>query len=57
VVLARRTGEPDVYTLNQDELVQAEDAYLARVVQYQSNHTSGLNPFMTGTAYTAANSL
>jgi hypothetical protein len=36
VVLARRTGEPDVYNLNQDELVQAEDAYLARVVQYQS---------------------
>ena len=36
VVLARRTGEPDVYTMNQDELVQAEDAYLARVVQYQS---------------------
>jgi hypothetical protein len=35
VVLARRTGEPDVYTMNQDELVQAEDAYLARVVQYQ----------------------
>jgi hypothetical protein len=35
-VLARRTGEPDVYTLSQDELVQAEDAYLARVVQYQS---------------------
>jgi hypothetical protein len=35
VVLARRTGEPDVYTMNQDELVQAEDAYLARVVQYR----------------------
>jgi hypothetical protein len=25
-----------VYTLNQDELVHAEDAYLARVAQYQS---------------------
>jgi hypothetical protein len=34
VVLARRCGTPDVYTLNQDELVQAEDAYLARVQKY-----------------------
>jgi hypothetical protein len=39
VVLARRTGEPNVYNLNQDELVHAEDAYLARVIQYQEAGT------------------
>jgi len=37
VVLARRIGEPDIYSITQDELVQAEDAYLARVVQYQES--------------------
>jgi hypothetical protein len=35
VVLARRCGEPDVYHVNQDELVRAEKAYLARVDQYK----------------------
>jgi hypothetical protein len=35
VVLARRTGEPDVYTLSQAELVHAECSYLARVEQYK----------------------
>jgi hypothetical protein len=34
VVLARRCGDPDVYTLTQDELVHAEDAYLERVRIY-----------------------
>jgi hypothetical protein len=56
VVLARRTGEPDVYTLNQDELVQAEDAYLARVVQYQSTNQALMNKELE-LPYTAANSL
>jgi len=34
VVLARRCGEPDVYGIDQDALVQAEDAYLERVRMY-----------------------
>ena len=34
VVLARRCGPPQTHTLTQDELVQAEDAYLARVRTY-----------------------
>lgn len=34
IVLARRCGPPQTHTLTQDELVQAEDAYLARVQSY-----------------------
>lgn len=34
IVLARRCGPPQTHTLTQDELVQAEDAYLARVHSY-----------------------
>lgn len=37
VVLARRCGEPDVYGIDQDALVHAEDAYLERVKQYQES--------------------
>jgi hypothetical protein len=39
VVLARRCGDPDVYTLTQDELVQAEDAYLERVRIYTESQS------------------
>lgn len=34
IVLARRCGTPNVHYMTQDELVQAEDSFLARVVQY-----------------------
>lgn len=34
IVLARRCGPPQTHTLTQDELLQAEDAYLARVQRY-----------------------
>lgn len=34
IVLARRCGPPQTHTLTQDELIQAEDAYLARVQRY-----------------------
>ena len=37
VVLARRCGPPNVHYLNQDELAQAEDDFLARVVTYFEN--------------------
>lgn len=37
IVLARRCGPPQTHTLTQDELVLAEDAYLARVQQYFTN--------------------
>jgi hypothetical protein len=36
IVLARRVGPPDIQCLNQDELVLAEDGYLARVQQFYS---------------------
>jgi hypothetical protein len=37
VVLARRCGPPNVHYLDQDELAQAEDDFLARVVTYFEN--------------------
>jgi hypothetical protein len=37
IVLARRCGKPNVHYMTQDELVQAEDSFLARVVQYFQN--------------------
>ena len=37
IVLARRCGTPNVHYMTQDELVQAEDSFLARVVQYFEN--------------------
>ena len=37
VVLARRCGTPNIYTLNLPELIQAEQAYLDRVSQYFSS--------------------
>jgi hypothetical protein len=45
VVLARRTGEPDVYFVNKEELEHAERSYLARVKIYneqQAAASSGL---------------
>jgi len=37
IVLARRCGTPNVHYMTQDELVQAEDSFLARVVTYFEN--------------------
>ena len=37
IVLARRCGTPNVHYMTQDELVQAEDNFLARVVTYFEN--------------------
>jgi hypothetical protein len=37
IVLARRIGPPNVHIMNKDELVQAEDAFLERVVSYFEN--------------------
>ena len=37
IVLARRCGPPQTYTLTQDELVRSEDAYLERVQRYFQN--------------------
>jgi hypothetical protein len=37
IVLARRCGTPNVHYMTQDELVQAEDSFLERVVQYFQN--------------------
>ena len=37
IVLARRCGKPNVHYMTQDELVQAEDNFLARVVAYFEN--------------------
>lgn len=34
IVMARRCGPAEVYTINRDELVRAEDAYLTRVTQF-----------------------
>jgi len=36
-VLARRCGTPNVHYMTQDELIQAEDNFLARVVTYFEN--------------------
>jgi hypothetical protein len=45
VVLARRCGEPDVYGIDQDALVLAEDAYLERVRIYHENQSlQGISP-------------
>ena len=46
IVLARRCGKPNIHYMTQDELVQAEDNFLARVVTYFENldipiHCSG----------------
>ena len=37
IVLARRCGSPNVHYMTEDELVQAEDNFLARVVTYFEN--------------------
>ena len=37
IVLARRCGTPNVHYMTQDELIQAEDNFLARVVTYFEN--------------------
>ena len=37
IVLARRCGTPNVHYMTQDELIQAEDSFLARVVTYFEN--------------------
>ena len=37
IVLARRCGSPNVHYMTEDELVQAEDNFLARVVTYFQN--------------------
>ena len=37
IVLARRCGTPNVHYMTEDELVQAEDNFLARVVTYFEN--------------------
>ena len=37
IVLARRCGTPNVHYMTQDELAQAEDSFLARVVTYFEN--------------------
>ena len=37
IVLARRCGAPNVHYMTEDELVQAEDNFLARVVTYFEN--------------------
>jgi len=37
IVLARRCGTPNVHYMTQDELVQAEDSFLARVMTYFEN--------------------
>ena len=37
IVLARRCGKPNVHYMTQDELIQAEDNFLARVVTYFEN--------------------
>jgi len=37
IVLARRCGTPNVHYMTQDELVQAEDSFLARVMSYFKN--------------------
>jgi len=37
IVLARRCGTPNVHYMTQDQLVQAEDSFLARVVTYFEN--------------------
>ena len=37
IVLARRCGKPNIHYMTQDELVQAEDNFLARVVTYFEN--------------------
>jgi hypothetical protein len=41
VVLARRTGDPDVYFVNKEELEHAERAYLARVKLYNEQQAAG----------------
>jgi hypothetical protein len=41
VVLARRTGDPDVYFVNKEELEHAEQAYLARVKLYNEQQAAG----------------
>jgi hypothetical protein len=40
VVLARRTGEPDVYFVNKEELEHAERSYLARVKLYNEQQAA-----------------
>ena len=37
IVLARRCGKPNVHYMSQDELIEAEDSFLARVVTYFEN--------------------
>ena len=37
IVLARRCGKPNVHYMTQDELIEAEDSFLARVVTYFEN--------------------
>jgi hypothetical protein len=37
IVLARRCGSPNIHYMTEDELVQAEDNFLARVVTYFEN--------------------
>ena len=36
-MLARRCGAPNIHYMTEDELVQAEDNFLARVVTYFEN--------------------
>jgi hypothetical protein len=40
VVLARRTGDPDVYFVNKEELEHAERAYLERVKIYNEQQAA-----------------
>jgi hypothetical protein len=37
IILARRCGTPNVHFMNEDELIEAEDSYLARVASYFEN--------------------
>jgi len=37
VVLARRCGPPNVHIMDRDELALAEDAFVARSIQYFEN--------------------